>query len=97
MRWQRPLAILIGIATTVTALLIGNVVYEVVATEDPCDYHNGVVETTWLFDLYFPMTSTNGFHPEPGLMFYLTALAVGIGLGVLSFRMLKRRRKDPLS
>lgn len=96
MRWQRLLPILIGITTAVIAVLIGNAVYAFVV-EDPCAYHNGVVETSWLFDLYFPMTSTNGFHPEPGLVFYLTTLAAGIGLGVLSFRMLKRRRKDPLS
>lgn len=97
MRRHRLLAILIGIATTVTTGLVGNMVYEVVAVEDPCDYHNGVVETSWLFDLYFPMSSANGFHPAPGLVFYLTTLAAGIGLGVLSFRMLKRRAKDPLS
>lgn len=97
LRWQRSIAILIGIATTVTTGLVGHVFYEVVAVDDPCDYHNGVVETTWLFDLYFPMSSANGFHPAPGLVFYLTTLAVGTGLGVLSFRMLKRRTRDTLS
>lgn len=83
MRWHRVFALLTGIATTVAAVVVGNVVFEGVAVGDPCDYHNGVVETTWLFDLYFPMTSANGYHPEPGLLFHLTTLALGIGAGVL--------------
>lgn len=84
------IAIVLGIAGFIGLVLLGYVIFHMVALPDTCDYHNKDVDTSWLFDLFFPITAVNGFHPGPGLVFYLTALAGGIVAGVLSFRWMKR-------
>ncbi|MBK9758746.1 MAG: hypothetical protein IPO90_01945 [Flavobacteriales bacterium] len=61
-----------------------------IALPDICDYHNKDVETSWLFDLFFPAGGAGGGHPAPGLVFNLTALAGGIGAGILAFRLMKK-------
>ena len=78
-----------AIGATVLLVYMGYLILDVLVP-DPCAYHNGQAETNWLFDLFFPMTATSGFHPEPGNVFYFLALGGGIATGLLINRRLKR-------
>jgi hypothetical protein len=71
-------------ALTVIVVLhiLGVYIFNLVALPDHCDYHNKDVESGWLFDLFFPVTAVNGYHPGPGLFFYLFIIVLGISAGV---------------
>jgi hypothetical protein len=84
--WRWTIAVGIGIATFIGLVRLGNFVFDRVAVPDLCDYHNGTVVTSWLFDLFFPMTALNGYHPGPGPVFHLTAIFGGWIASILFFR-----------
>lgn len=87
----RLLASAIGVGTIISLVVLGHVIFDAVVLPDLCQYHFPDVETSWLFDLFFPMTAANGYHPGPGIVFHLTALIGGVGAGILSFRWMKGR------
>src|SRR3990172_1741373 len=54
---------------------------------DPCEYHTiDDKELSFLFKLFYPMTSTSGYHPEPGWFNGIFALCVGVLLGIIVSR-----------
>jgi hypothetical protein len=66
-------------------------IYEAEVLPDICDYHNKKdVKTSFLFDLFFPSTESNGCHPGPHLFMWFFVLATGIGSGILSGRIVMR-------
>ena len=83
MRIKEPglAAIATGILVFILLVYGGHVLLDVLAP-DPCAFHNGRAESGWMFDLFFPMTASSGFHPEPGLVFHATTLCCGVGAGM---------------
>lgn len=79
----------IGIAVLALFVCGGHALLDMLVP-DPCAYHNGKAESGWLLDLIFPMTSSSGYHPEPGLVFYATALCCGAGVGLMAYRRFDR-------
>lgn len=87
---RRMLSILIALAVIIGLRILGGYIFNFVALPDLCDYHNKDVKTSWLFDLFFPQTSVNGFHPGPGLFFYFFIISIGVVTGVMFQRLLER-------
>jgi len=53
---------------------------------DPCVYHGE--KTTKLFDLFYKMTSDEGYHPSPTTLNYVLTLTLGFGLGYFFYKKL---------
>jgi hypothetical protein len=87
----RLIAIAIGVGTSMGLAVLGHLIFDAVALPDLCQYHLPDVKTGWLFDLFFPMTAANGYHPGPGMVFHLTALIGGTVAGTLFLRWMKGR------
>ena len=47
---------------------------------DPCVYHGE--KTTKFFDLFYKMTSDEGYHPSPTTFNYVLTIALGLLLGI---------------
>jgi hypothetical protein len=54
---------------------------EAILIPDPCAYHSE--ETTKIFNLFYEITSDEGYHPSPTLFNYIVTLALGLSLGFL--------------
>jgi len=46
---------------------------------DPCAYHGE--KTTQFFDLFYKMTSDEGYHPSPTTLNYVLTITLGLLLG----------------
>lgn len=57
---------------------------EIFLIPDPCYYHTH--ETTSLFDLFYSLTSDNGYHPFPTMLNFVVTICVGMISGELVFR-----------
>ena len=56
---------------------------------DPCEYHTiDDKDISFLFKLFYPMTSGNGYHPEPGFFNFVFFAVIGVLLGTIVSRML---------
>lgn len=53
---------------------------ENITIPDPCAYHSR--QTTKSFDLFYKMTSDEGYHPSPTRFNYVLTIALGLVLGV---------------
>lgn len=47
---------------------------------DPCVYHGE--KTSKIFDLFYKMTSDEGYHPSPTTFNYVLTIALGLLLGI---------------
>ena len=58
---------------------------------DPCEYHTvDDKDISWLFKLFYPMTSSSGFHPEPGRFNFIFFLSIGALSGIFVARFIVR-------
>lgn len=80
------LFILLGLSL---GYVLGLVMYFIIIP-DPCSYHNKV--TSEFFNLFFEMTSTNGYHPEPTFLYFNFFTLIGIGLGLVFY--FKKNKKQ---
>lgn len=82
-----------ALAGIIIALLLNFFITEYILIPDPCYYHTH--DTTPLFDIFFDLTSSNGYHPFPSLFNFILTIVVGALLGVkISISILKRKRKE---
>lgn len=64
-----------------------NFILESIAIPDPCYYHTR--DTTKLFDLFYKMESSEGYHPSPTLFNTLLTLSIGITAGIIVCRKIQ--------
>lgn len=83
--------ILFGAGGFITALILNFGFLQRILIPDPCYYHTN--ETTPIFDLFYNLPASEGYHPFPtAFNFFLTA-AVGIALGLLLKTVIYERRR----
>jgi len=59
---------------------------------DPCYYHSH--ETTMLFDLFYELTASEGYHPTPTIFNLILTLIIGTVAGVfLGLKLSDRKPK----
>jgi len=66
----------------VSGLLVSFVLHfmiEGILIPDPCAYHGE--KTTQFFDLFYKMTSDEGYHPSPTTFNYVLTITLGLLLG----------------
>ena len=59
---------------------------------DPCAYH--VKKTSKAFDLFYKMTSGEGYHPSPTIFNYVLTIAIGIVLGIFINKQVAKAFND---
>ncbi len=59
---------------------------------DPCVYHGK--DTTKVFDLFYEMTSDEGYHPSPTTFNHVLTIILGIGLGFFYYKVFVRIPPD---
>ena len=95
MKQHRALPVVLALAVIVVLRVLGGYIFNLVALPDLCDYHNKDVQSSWLFDLFFPMSAANGYHPGPGMFFYLFIIFFGISAGIWFKRKQDGAISDP--
>ncbi len=48
---------------------------------DPCYYHKH--ETTKIFDLFYELTTAEGYHPSPTKLNFIITIVIGMLLGLI--------------
>lgn len=79
--------LLFGIITT---FFINYYILEPMLVPDPCAYH--VEETSVLFNLFYTMKSSEGFHPLPSVFNFIVTLSLGTLIGLLLYKYCKSVR-----
>ncbi|MDR1679386.1 MAG: hypothetical protein LBR81_06355 [Prevotellaceae bacterium] len=71
-----------------------NIVLYKIIIGDPCHWHN-VVDTNFVFDLFYEISSNTGYHPEPTFFNLIFTLLFGILLGLfLSYKIVWKKKKS---
>jgi hypothetical protein len=83
--------ILFGTGGAITALIFNFGFLERILIPDPCYYHTN--ETTALFDMFYGLSASEGYHPFPTLFNFLFTLSIGIALGILLNKVIHERRR----
>ena len=72
---------LFAILGMISTFIVNYFILEKLIIPDPCYYHSH--DTTKLFDLFYSLTSAEGFHPIPTILNFSLTLTIGILIGVL--------------
>lgn len=80
--------VLIGI---VSCCFLNYFLLENLIIPDPCYYHTGEDEVTWLFDLFYHFPSSEGYHPSPTTFNFVVTILAGAFLGWWAGTFFSRR------
>jgi len=85
------LTLLIVVVSFITFQLLNHLIIEKIIIGDPCEYDTEGNETGKLFNLFYTISSSTGYHPEPSLFnfYFTTILGILTGL-VFAYRQLWR-------
>lgn len=65
----------------VIVFLFNYLLLEALIIPDPCYYHSH--DTTKLFDLFYELTASEGFHPTPTMFNLVITLVIGAVTGLV--------------
>jgi hypothetical protein len=92
MQWKRILLMsFCAIAGAILALIFNFAVIDSIVVPDPCYYHSH--DTTWLFDLFYKITSAEGYHPSPSVFNFIFTITAGTAAGIALAGFLLRKNK----
>ena len=66
-----------------------NLVIYIILIPNPYDYHNKDIETGVIFNLFFDINSSTGYHPEPNIFNLIFTLLMGVLIGFIIWRFIK--------
>ena len=78
-----------GIATV---WMLNYGIIESIIIPDPCAYHSE--ESSVLFDMFYTVTSDEGYHPYPTLLNFALTLTLGFLLAFTAYRYWKALWED---
>lgn len=92
---QKIINTISALAGAIIALFLNFFITSYILIPDPCYYHTH--DTTLLFDIFFDLTSSDGYHPFPSLFNFILTIIVGALLGLkISISILKRLNQKRL-
>lgn len=81
-------AMLLGI---IFSFIINLLIIDKLVIGDPCRFHNKDIETGKVFDFFYVMNSSTGFHPEPSINYFMLLLIAGIVIGIVAYLKFQSR------
>jgi len=91
---QITIVVLYSLSGTVLAFIFNFLVLDKILIPDPCYYHSH--DTNFVFDLFYEITSNDGFHPFPTKFnFIFTAIvgaSIGLTISLYKFRKIGNRK-----
>ena len=58
---------------------------------DPCHYHTN--DTNPVFDIFYNLPASEGYHPFPTAFNILVTILIGIALGIVLHKVIYERRR----
>lgn len=87
---QLAIITLSTIAGIFLAVIFNFIVLENILIPDPCYYHSH--DTNMLFDLFYELTASEGYHPFPTRFNFILTICIGALAGfTLSKRLIRKR------
>lgn len=80
------------ICGAISACLLNYLLLDKVIIPDPCYYHGH--DTTWLFDLFYDITSADGYHPFPSVFNFIFTISAGGVIGYFVYRKWRTAQKS---
>ncbi len=88
---QIAIIILSTFAGTVLAFVFNFFILDKILIPDPCYYHSH--DTNKVFDIFYELTSGDGYHPFPTKFNFIFTATIGAIFG-LTFSIYKLRKRD---
>jgi hypothetical protein len=58
-------------------------------------YDTSDIKTSWLFDIFYTISSDTGYHPEPSYFNFIFTALIGLILGgIISYKIIWRQKKE---
>jgi hypothetical protein len=87
---QIALVILSSIGRIVLAFVFNFLIQYTIIIPDPCYYHTH--DTSKMFDIFYELTSDNGYHPFPTMFNFIFTASIGAIIGLItSMNKIKKR------
>lgn len=83
--------ILSALAGTVLAFVFNFLILDKILIPDPCYYHTH--DTNKVFDIFYELTSSEGYHPFPTKFNFILTATFGAIIGV-TFSIYKLKKRD---
>lgn len=64
--------------------LINHEIIEQIIIGDSCKYDTDGVQTGWIFNLFYTISSDTGYHPEPSMFNFIFTTIFSLFLGSIS-------------
>lgn len=88
---NKAIVILSALAGTVLAFVFNFLILNKMLIPDPCYYHSH--DTNKVFDIFYELTSGEGYHPFPTKFNFIFTATIGAIFG-LTFSIFKLRKRD---
>lgn len=88
---QIAIIILSALAGTVLAFVFNFLILDKILIPDPCYYHTH--DTNKAFDIFYELTSGDGYHPFPTKFNFIFTATIGAIFG-MTFSIYKLRKRD---
>jgi len=83
--------ILSALAGAVLAFVFNFLILDKILIPDPCYYHTH--DTNKVFDIFYELTSGDGYHPFPTKFNFIFTATIGVIFG-LTFSIYKLKKRD---
>jgi hypothetical protein len=88
---QKVKTVLFGAGGAITALIFNLGFLQKMIIPDPCYYHTN--ETNPIFNVFYNLPASEGYHPFPTAFNILLTILIGIGMGMMLHKVIYERRR----